>query len=229
MGQKVNPNGLRLGINKTWNSQWYADKENFSKYIVEDKKIRDFINKNYSACSISKVVVERTNTRVTVYVYASKVGMLIGVKGAEIEKIKGAIAKITNNNNITVNVREVKNVDLDATLVAQSIATQLEKRISPKRAAKMAVQKTMKAGAKGIKVMVSGRLGGAEIARSEQYHEGSLPLHTIRADIDYGTAEAHTTFGVNGVKVWIYHGEILTKKAPVAEVYKEGVAGDVNA
>ncbi len=227
MGQKVNPNGFRLGVNKDWSSTWYADKKNFSKFIVEDRKIREFVNSKYNQCGISKVVIERTNARTTVYIYAQKIGMLIGVKGAEIEVIKAGISKITKNKNITLNIREVKRPDIDSTLVAQSIAVQLEKRISPKRAAKMAVQKTMKAGAKGIKVMVSGRLNGAEIARSEHYHEGSLPLHTIRADIDYGTAEAHTTFGVVGVKVWIYKGEIIGKKAKLEEK-EEGGNADAN-
>lgn len=227
MGQKVNPNGFRIGVNKDWTSHWFADKKTFSKYLVEDSKIRKHITSKYAACGISKVTIERTESRLTVNVYTSRPGMLIGVKGAEIDVIKKEMAKISENKNITLNIKEVKRPDVDATLIAQSIAQQLEKRIAWKRAAKMAVQKTMKAGAKGVKVMVSGRLGGAEIAKSEHYHEGSLPLHTLRADIDYGVAEALTTFGVIGVKVWVYHGEILHKKSPVLK--NEEVTGDVNA
>lgn len=224
MGQKVNPNGFRIGINKDWSSQWYADKKSFAKFILEDSKIRNVINEKYSQCGISKVVIDRTDRRLTVNIYASKPGMLIGVKGAEIDVIKKHIAKITDTKEITINIKEVKRPDVDSTLVAQSIATQLEKRVAFKRACKMAIQKTIKAGAKGIKVMVSGRLNGAEIARSEHYIEGSLPLQTLRADIDYGTATAHTTFGAIGVKVWVYHGDIIAKKSA-----KEEVSANVNA
>lgn len=212
MGQKVNPHGFRIGVNKDWSSQWYADKKTFAKYLLEDNKIRHIINEKYSQCGISKVVIDRTDRRLTVNIYASKPGMLIGVKGAEIEVIKKSISKISETKDITINIKEVKRPDMDATLVAQSIASQLEKRIAFKRACKMAIQKTMKAGAQGIKVMVSGRLNGAEIARSEHYNEGSLPLQTLRADIDYGVATAHTTFGAIGVKVWIYNGDIIAKK-----------------
>lgn len=224
MGQKVNPNGFRIGVNKDWSSTWFADKRTFSKYILEDKKIRDHINKTYGQCGISKVVIERTENRLIVNIFASRPGMLIGVKGAEIEVIKKALSKISNSKNITLNIKEVKRPDIDATLIAQSIAQQLEKRVAWKRAAKQAVQKTMKAGAKGVKIMVSGRLGGADIAKSEHYLEGSLPLQTLRADIDYGFAEALTTFGIIGVKVWVYNGEIIGKKTP-----KEEVTQDVNA
>ena len=224
MGQKVNPKGFRIGVNKDWSSTWYADKENFSKYILEDKKIRNHISKKYAQCGISEIVIERTENRLTVNVYASRPGMLIGVKGAEIEVIKKALAKLSDSKNITLNIKEIKHPDIDANLVAQSIAQQLEKRVAWKRATKQAVQKTMKAGAKGVKVMVGGRLGGAEIAKSEHYLEGSLPLQTLRADIDYGFAEALTTFGIIGVKVWVYKGEILGGKTP-----KEEVNNDVNA
>ncbi len=224
MGQKVNPNGFRIGVNKDWSSTWYADKRTFSKYILEDKKIRNYINKQYGQCGISKVVIDRTENRLTVNIFASRPGMLIGVKGAEIEVIKKALSKLSDSKNITLNIKEVKRPDIDATLIAQSIAQQLEKRVAWKRAAKQAVQKTMKAGAKGVKIMVSGRLGGADIAKSEHYLEGSLPLQTLRADIDYGFAEALTTFGIIGVKVWVYNGEIIGKKAP-----KEEVNQDVNA
>ncbi|MBQ0017500.1 MAG: 30S ribosomal protein S3 [Clostridiales bacterium] len=224
MGQKVNPTGFRIGVIKDWSSTWYADKKSFAKFILEDKKIRNHINKTYGQCGISKIVIERTENRLIVNILASRPGMLIGVKGAEIEVIKKALSKISESKNITLNIKEVKRPDVDATLVAQSITAQLEKRVAWKRAVKQAVQKTMKAGVKGIKVMVSGRLGGAEIAKSEHYQEGSLPLQTIRADIDYGFAEALTTFGIIGVKVWIYHGEVLGTKTP-----KEEVAQDVNA
>ncbi|MGN1221993.1 MAG: 30S ribosomal protein S3 [Christensenellales bacterium] len=224
MGQKVNPNGFRIGVNKDWSSQWFADKKTFAKYLLEDNKIRRVINEKYSQCGISKVVIDRTDRRLTVNIYASKPGMLIGVKGAEIDVIKKQIAKISDAKDITINIKEVKRPDVDSTLVAQSIALQLEKRVAFKRACKMAIQKTMKAGAKGIKVMVSGRLNGAEIARSEHYIEGSLPLQTLRADIDYGVATAHTTFGAIGVKVWIYNGDIIAKKSA-----KEEVNSDVNA
>src|SRR5574344_1852985 len=223
MGQKINPNGFRIGVNKDWNSQWYADKKTFSKYLLEDNKIRKAVEQKYGQCGISKVVVERTAQRLTVDIYASKPGMLIGIKGAEIDVIKKLVAGISATKDITINITEVKRPDLDAELVAQSIASQLEKRIAFKRACKMAVQKTMKEGAKGIKVMVGGRLNGAEIARSEHYYEGSLPLQTLRANIDYGFATASTTFGAIGVKVWIYTGDIIAKKT------KEEVASDVNA
>ena len=223
MGQKVNPNGFRIGVNKDWNSQWYADKKTFAQYLLEDSKIREVINKKYGQCGISKVVIERTNKRLTVNIYASRPGMLIGVKGAEIDVIKKLVAKQVSQKDITINIKEVKRPDVDATLVAQSIASQLEKRVAFKRACKMAVQKTMKEGAKGIKVMVSGRLNGAEIARSEHFYEGSLPLQTLRADIDYGIATAATTFGAIGVKVWIYNGDIIVKKS------NKEVASDVNA
>ena len=228
MGHKVNPNGLRIGVNKTWNSTWYADKKDFAKFLVEDSKIREFICNKYAMCSISKVVIERTENRLTVNVYTAKPGMLIGVKGAEIDVIRNSIAKLTGKkaSNITLNIKEVKRPDNDATLVAQGVAQQLEKRVSYKRCAKMAIQKVMKSGAQGVKVMISGRLNGAEIANSEFFHEGSLPLHTLRADIDYGTAEAHTTFGVVGVKVWVYNGNII-KKPSISK--QEEVAGDVNA
>lgn len=224
MGQKVNPNGFRIGVIKDWSSTWYADKHTFAKYVLEDKKIRNYITKKYGQCGISKVEIERTENRLTVNIYTSRPGMLIGVKGAEIELIKKALAKVSSSKNITLNIKEIKRPDIDSNLIAQSVAQQLEKRVAWKRAAKQAVQKTMKAGAKGVKIMVSGRLGGAEIAKSEHYLEGSLPLQTLRADIDYGFAEALTTFGIIGVKVWVYNGEILGKKSP-----KEGVAQDVNA
>lgn len=223
MGQKINPNGFRIGVNKNWSSQWFASKNTFAKYLLEDNKIRNIINQKYGQCGISKVVIERTEKKLTVNIYASKPGMLIGIKGAEIDVIKKLVATLSSVKDITINIREIKRPDLDAELVAQSVAAQLEKRVAFKRACKMAVQKTMKEGAKGIKVMVGGRLNGAEIARSEHFYEGSLPLHTLRANIDYGFATASTTFGSIGVKVWIYTGDFIAKKK------NEEVSSDVNA
>ena len=211
MGQKVNPNGMRIGINKTWNSFWFADKKDLAKNIKEDNVIRNYILKEYKPCGISSVVIERTNDSVTVSISTSKPGVLIGQKGAGVEALKKSVEKLSAAKKVNVNIVEVKNPDLDAKLVAESIAAQLEKRAQFRRVMKAAMQRVMRAGAVGVKTMVSGRLDGAEIARSEHYHEGSLPLHTIRANIDYACAEAHTTFGVLGVKVWIYKGEILGK------------------
>jgi len=221
MGQKVNPIGLRLKVNKTWDSQWFGDKKNLSKNILEDHKIREALTKKYNQCSISKILIERSQTRLTVTILTARPGMLIGVKGAGVEAIKKEITKLSASKNVTINIREVKHPDLDASIVADSVAKQLEKRASWRRTMKQAIQKALKAGAEGIKVMVGGRLDGAEIARSEFYQEGSLPLQTIRADIDYGTAEAHTTFGVIGVKVWIFKGEVLGKKVPT-QIEKKG-------
>ena len=215
MGQKVNPIGLRLKVNKTWDSQWFGSKKDISKNILEDHKIREALMKNYNQCSISKVLIERSQARLTVTILTGRPGMLIGVKGAGVETIKKEIAKLSSSKNIIVNIREVKKPDLDAMIIADSVAKQLEKRVSWRRAMKQAIQKAQKAGAEGVKIMVGGRLDGAEIARSEFVQVGKLPLHTIRADIDYGFAEAHTTYGVLGVKVWIYKGEILkSNKTP---------------
>ena len=212
MGQKVSPHGLRIGINKNWSSVWYADKADFARNILEDKKIRDFLKKKYYNCNISSIEIERTDARVIVTINTGRPGMIIGQKGAGIEQIKKELIKLTKSNNIILNVKEVKKVDLDAQIVAEGIATQLEKRVAFKRAVKEALPRVMKAGAEGVKIIVGGRLNGAEIARSEEFHLGSLPLQTLRADIDYGVASAHTTYGVVGVKVWIYKGDILGKK-----------------
>jgi small subunit ribosomal protein S3 len=225
MGQKVSPNGLRIGINKGWTSLWYGDKEKFAKNIKEDNVIRNFIKKKYYACAISKVVIERTEKRIVVSIFTARPGILIGQKGAGVEALKKELAKLTNADVISINIKEIKNPDIDATLIAESIANQLEKRVHFRRAMKMAMQKAMKAGVKGIKAMVAGRLDGADIARTEQYHQGSLPLQTLRADIDYGFAEAKTTFGILGIKVWVYKGEILAKKTPV----KKEETNNVNA
>ena len=222
MGQKVNPNGLRVGINKTWNSFWYADKKDIAKNIKEDNVIRKCILKEYKNCAISNVLIERTADSVTVTISTAKPGVLIGQKGAGVEQLKKNIEKLSNAKKVNVNIVELKNPDLDAKLVAESIAAQLEKRAQFRRVMKSAMQRVMRAGAVGVKTMVSGRLDGAEIARSEHYHEGSLPLHTIRANIDYACVEAHTTFGVLGVKVWINKGEILGKVSQSSVNHKKG-------
>ena len=222
MGQKVNPNGMRIGINKTWNSFWYTDKKNIAKNIKEDNVIRNYILKEYKSCAISNVLIERTNDSITVTITTAKPGVLIGQKGAGVEALKKSVEKMTDAKKVNVNIVEQKNPDLDAKLVAESIASQLEKRAQFRRVMKSAMQRVMRAGAVGIKTMVSGRLDGAEIARSEHYHEGSLPLHTIRANIDYACTEAHTTFGVLGVKVWINKGEILGKVSQSSVNHKKG-------
>jgi small subunit ribosomal protein S3 len=217
VGQKVNPHGLRLGIIKPWDAKWYSDKD-FAKNLHEDIKIREFITESLRAASVSRVEIERAANRVRVIIHTAKPGMVIGRGGSGIEQLKQNLKRLVGRN-IDVNIAEIKQADMDATLVAQNIASQLERRIGFRRAMKQSVQRTMRMGAKGIKVLVSGRLGGAEIARSEGHREGSIPLHTLRADIDYGTAEAHTTYGRIGVKVWIYKGEILPEaKKPAATV-----------
>ena len=209
MGQKVNPHGMRVGVIQGWNVQWYANKKDFAGYILEDHKIREFINKKYYAYGISKVAIERAQDKVVINVHTSKPGMVIGQKGAGVEQLKKELSKIVTTKGLHINIMEVKRPDMDAKLVAESVAQQLEKRSSFRRTMKQAMSRVMRSGAKGVKIMVSGRLDGAEIARSENYHEGSIPLQTVRADIDYGTAEAHTTFGIIGVKTWIYKGEVL--------------------
>lgn len=216
MGQKVNPHGLRVGIIKGWDTQWYADKKEFAAYLKEDHTIRTFLKKKYYAAAISRILIERAAGKIVVTVYTGRPGVLIGKAGSEIEVIKKALAKLTGGKQISVNITEVRKIDADAQLVAEGVAAQLEKRMSFRRAMKQAIGKAMRAGVKGVKMMVGGRLDGAEIARSEHYHEGSIPLQTLRADIDYGFAEAHTTFGMIGVKCWIYKGEVL-KAAKKAE------------
>lgn len=211
MGQKVNPHGLRIGIIEGWDSQWYADKKGFSKNISEDYKVRTLLKKKYFASAISKITIERAANSITVNMFCGRPGVAIGKQAAGIPLIKKDIEKICVGKVVNVNIHEVKKVDVDAQLMAESVAAQLEKRIQFRRAMKQAMQRSMRGGAKGIKVMVSGRLDGAEIARSEFYHEGSIPLQTLRANIDYGFAEAVTTYGIIGVKVWIYKGEIFTK------------------
>ena len=213
MGQKVNPHGLRVGVIKGWDTQWYANKKDFSKNLLEDYKIRTFLKKKYYQNAISKITIDRAANKVIVNSFTGRPGTIIGKAGAGVEVIKGEVQKFCSGRNVNINIMEAKRPDVDAQLVAESIAAQLEKRASFRRSMKQAMSRSMKAGAKGIKTMVSGRLDGAEIARSEHYHEGSIPLQTLRADVDYGFAEAHTTFGVIGVKCWIYKGEILGGKA----------------
>ena len=222
MGQKVNPHGLRVGVIKDWDTRWYADKKVFSEYLVEDKKIRDFVKKECFNAGVSNIEIERKgDDKTMVIINTGKPGIIIGRQGAGIEDIKKKLQK-KFARNFFVDVREIRTPDTSAQLVAESIAAQLEKRISFRRAMKQAMMRTMKAGAKGIKTQVSGRLGGAEIARVEHYHEGTIPLQTLRADIDYGFAEANTTYGRIGVKVWVFRGEILTAKNTVAAKVEEG-------
>ena len=211
MGQKVSPVGLRIGINKDWESKWYASKKDFSKYLNNDVKIRKFLEKKFASSGISSIKVERNEKRCEVIMYVSKPGLVIGQNGSEIENVKKALSKLVNED-IQISVIEVKNPDLIAKLVADNIAHNIENRVSFRVAQKKAIRNTMKAGAKGIKTLVSRRLGGADIARSEGYSDGTTPLHTLRADIDYATSEADTTYGKIGVKVWIYKGEILNNK-----------------
>ena len=208
MGQKVDPNGLRVGVIRDWNSKWYADKKHFADYLVEDHKIRVYVKKKLYAAGISKIEIERTAKFVRVNVYTAKPGLVIGKGGNLAEVLKAELEKMIGKT-VNLNIVEVKNIDVDAQLVAENIAGQLERRISFRRAMKQCMQKTMKAGALGIKTAVSGRLGGADMARTEFYKEGTIPLQTLRADIEYGFAEADTTYGKIGVKVWIYKGEVL--------------------
>ena len=210
MGQKVNPHGIRLGIVKTWDAKWYADKD-FADNLHEDIKIRDYLKKSLQAASVSRIETERTKNRLKITIHTAKPGMVIGRGGSGIDQIKEGLKDYTNQK-LDINIAEIKQPDMDATLVAENIAQQLERRIAFRRAMKQAVGRTMRLGAKGIKIMCSGRLGGAEIARKESYREGSIPLHTLRADIDYGTAEANTTYGRIGIKVWIFKGEVLPAK-----------------
>ncbi len=224
MGQKVSPHGLRVGVIKDWDSKWYADKSNFAEFIAEDNKIRAYVKKKLYIAGVSKVLVERASQdKVKVIVLTAKPGMVIGRDGKGIEDLKEGLVKLTKKN-VEISIEEIRRSEMDAQLTAESIAQALERRISFRRAMKQAIGRTMKAGAKGIKVLTSGRLGGAEIARSEKYSEGNVPLHTIRADIDYGFAEADTTYGKIGVKVWINHGEILDKglQKAIREEKREG-------
>ena len=211
MGQKVNPHGLRIGIIKDWDTKWYASKKDFSSFLVEDFKLRKFIKKKLYIAGIARIEIERAAAKIKINIHTAKPGIIIGKQGAGIEALRKELEKMTGKS-VLLNITEIKTPELNAQLVAESIAAQLEKRISFRRAMKQAMSRTMKLGAKGIKTQVSGRLGGAEIARTEHYHEGTIPLQTLRADIGYGFAEADTTYGKIGVKVWIYKGEVLPSK-----------------
>ena len=211
MGQKVSPNGLRIGINKDWEAKWYSNKKDFAKTLDKDVKIRKYLEENLKNAGIAKVEIERNAKRCEVVIHTSKPGVMIGHGGEEIEKLKKQLAKLVDEN-VQISIVDIKKADLNAQLVADSIANQITNRASFRMAQKRAIRNALKAGAKGIKTSVSGRLGGADMARSEGYTEGTIPLHTLRADVDYATAEADTTFGKIGVKVWIYKGEILNKK-----------------
>ena len=211
MGQKINPIGFRLGVNRSWDSIWYAKKNDYGKFLIEDYKIRQYIRKNIINAGVSEIIIERSSKKCSVSIHTSRPGFVIGKKGADIEKIKSKISKITDSE-VYVNIKEIKKPELNAYLVAENIAQQLVKRIAYRRAMKRAMQSTMRLGAKGIKVCVSGRLAGNEIARSEWSREGSVPLHTLRANLDYSESEALTTYGIIGVKVWIYKGEIFEKE-----------------
>ena len=211
MGQKVHPTGVRVGIIKDWKAKWYADSKDFANYLVEDQKIRKFLKKKLYTAGISKIEIERTAKMVKINLYTAKPGIIIGKGGAGVEALKEEVSKLIGKD-VNLNIVEVKNIDTDAQLVAENIAGQLERRISFRRAMKQCMQKSLKAGALGIKTSVSGRLGGADMARTEFYKEGNIPLQTLRADIDYGFAEADTTYGKIGVKVWIYKGEVLPTK-----------------
>ena len=209
MGQKVNPHGLRVGVIKGWDAQWYANKKDFGANLKEDYEIRNFIKKQYYSAAVTTIGIERAANRISITIHTARPGVLIGKAGSEVEVIKASISKLTHGKQVAINIVEVRKPDCNAQLIAESVAGQLEKRASFRRSMKQAISRAMRLGIKGVKIMVSGRLDGAEIARSEQYHEGSIPLQTLRADIDYGFSEAHTTFGVIGIKVWVYHGEVL--------------------
>ena len=224
MGQKVNPYGIRLGINKTWSSRWFS-KADYTKLLHQDLKIKSYVEKKLKNASISKINIERAAKKIRVSIYSSRPGIIIGKKGADIETLKNDLTKMSNLE-VFLDIKEVRKPEVEAKLVAENIASQLEKRISFRRAMKKAVQSAMRLGAKGVKVVCSGRLGGAEIARTEKYHEGSVPLHTLRGDIDYSTAEAETTYGICGIKVWINKGEILLKD-PYASEKKQIEQGSV--
>jgi len=224
MGQKVNPYGIRLGINKTWSSRWFS-KNDYTKLLHQDLKIKKYVEKKLKNASISKINIERAAKKLRLSIYSSRPGIIIGKKGADIETLKNDLSKMSNLD-VFLDIKEVRKPEVEARLVAENIASQLEKRISFRRAMKKAVQSAMRLGAKGVKVVCSGRLGGAEIARTEKYHEGSVPLHTLRGDIDYATAEAETTYGICGIKVWINKGEILLKD-PYASERKQIDQGSV--
>jgi len=224
MGQKVNPNGFRLGINRTWSSRWFS-KSNYAKFLHQDLEIKSYVEKKLKNASIAKINIERAAKKLRISIYSSRPGIIIGKKGADIEDLKNKLTKLSNLE-VFLDIKEIRKPEVEAKLVAENIATQLEKRVSFRRAMKKSVQSSMRLGAKGVKVLCSGRLGGAEIARNEKYNEGSVPLHTLRSDIDYATAEAETTYGIVGIKVWINKGIIL-KKDPYASEKKQVEQGSV--
>jgi len=224
MGQKVNPNGFRLGVNRTWSSRWFS-KSNYAKFLHQDLEIKDYVQKKLKNASIAKINIERAAKKIRISIFSSRPGIIIGKKGADIEDLKNKLTKLSNLE-VFLDIKEIRKPEVEAKLVAENIATQLEKRVSFRRAMKKSVQSSMRLGAKGVKVLCSGRLGGAEIARNEKYNEGSVPLHTLRSDIDYATAEAETTYGIVGIKVWINKGIIL-KKDPYASENKQIEQGSV--
>ncbi len=227
MGQKVHPTGIRLGIVKDWTSKWYADKKLFATYIKADHLMRDYIKRKLKDASVSRITIERPPGKANIVIYTARPGIVIGKKGEDIEKLRAEVAELCGMviTDVRININEVRKPELDAQLVAEGIAQQLERRVMFRRAMKRAVTNTMRVGAEGIKVKVGGRLNGAEIARSEWYREGRVPLHTLRADIDYGVAEAQTTYGVIGVKVWIFKGEVFDKPEPTPAEQPEAAAG----
>jgi small subunit ribosomal protein S3 len=227
MGQKVHPTGIRLGIVKDWSSKWYADSGTFAEYVRMDHQVRAFIKKKLKDASVSRITIERPAGKANITIFTARPGIVIGKKGEDIEKLRAEVAKLSGMviSDVRININEVRKPELDAQLVAEGIAQQLERRVMFRRAMKRAVTNTMRVGAEGVKVKVGGRLNGAEIARSEWYHEGRVPLHTLRADIDYGVAEAHTTYGVIGVKVWIFKGEVLDKPEVATAESAEAPAG----
>jgi len=224
MGQKVNPNGFRLGVNRTWSSRWFS-KSNYAKFLHQDLEIKSYVEKKLKNASIAKINIERAAKKFRISIFSSRPGIIIGKKGADIEDLKNTLTKLSNLE-VFLDIKEIRKPEVEAKLVAENIATQLEKRVSFRRAMKKSVQSSMRLGAKGVKVLCSGRLGGAEIARNEKYNEGSVPLHTLRSDIDYATAEAETTYGIVGIKVWINKGIIL-KKDPYASEKKQVEQGSV--
>ncbi len=229
MGQKVHPISFRLGINKTWSSLWYADKKNFSKFLHEDIRIRKHVLKTFAQAAIAKVEIERASDKIRVNIHTARPGVIIGRKGADIDRLREDLQKMTGNKEVHINIREIKSPSTEAQLIAENIALQLEKRIAFRRAMKKAMQQAMDSGAKGIKVQTKGRLAGSEIARSEGYHEGKVPLHTLRADIDYGFAEAQTTYGKIGVKVLVYKGDIMKKPGVRIDKKEDQVQAPVSA
>ena len=224
MGQKVNPNGFRLGVNRTWSSRWFS-KSNYAKFLHQDLEIKSYVEKKLKNASIAKINIERAAKKLRISIYSSRPGIIIGKKGADIEDLKNKLTKLSNLE-VFLDIKEIRRPEVEAKLVAENIATQLEKRVSFRRAMKKSVQSSMRLGAKGVKILCSGRLGGAEIARNERYNEGSVPLHTLRSDIDYATAEAETTYGIVGIKVWINKGIIL-KKDPYASEKRQVEQGSV--